>query len=62
VALGVALHLLRDLPTGGAPLLWPLARWPVGYPYPVYLCLLLAAAVMPAVVPAVAGQAAEAER
>jgi len=49
VAIGVALHLVRDMPTGGAPLWWPVARWPVDYPYPVYLGLLLAAAAAPAV-------------
>jgi membrane-bound metal-dependent hydrolase YbcI (DUF457 family) len=49
VGLGVALHLVRDVGTGGAPLLWPLGRRTVSYPYPVYLALLLAAAAAPAV-------------
>ncbi len=40
-ALGVGLHLLRDVATGpGIPLLWPLARAVVTVPYLAYLTLL----------------------
>lgn len=40
-ALGVGLHLLRDVATGpGIPLLWPLARAAVTVPYLAYLTLL----------------------
>ncbi len=45
VAVGVLLHLLRDMATGGVPLLWPLERWTVAYPYPIYVALLTAAAM-----------------
>jgi inner membrane protein len=43
-ALGIALHLVRDLATGGVPLGWPAASAAVSYPYPLYVLLLLVAA------------------
>jgi inner membrane protein len=46
-AIGVALHLLRDLPTGGVPLFWPIVNWTVRYPYSMYGAILLASAAAP---------------
>lgn len=50
LALGVLLHLVRDLATGpGVPLLWPLDDSSVLAPYPAYvalLCLVTAVAVL----------------
>ncbi len=43
IAAGTALHLVRDLATGGVPLLWPLTRRTVKVPYPGYVALLAAA-------------------
>jgi inner membrane protein len=44
LALGVVLHVVRDLATGpGVPLLWPLLPASVQMPYAVYLGLLVAA-------------------
>jgi inner membrane protein len=44
LALGVVLHVVRDLATGpGVPLLWPLLPGSVQMPYAVYLGLLVAA-------------------
>lgn len=45
LALGVTVHLWRDLSTGegsGVPLLWPFARDPVAVPYEVYVASLIA--------------------
>lgn len=42
-ACGFATHLLRDLGTGGVPLLWPLSKRKVQISYGVYAALLLAA-------------------
>jgi inner membrane protein len=48
LAVGVLLHLLRDLATGpGVPLLWPLRPENVLVPYWVYALLIVAAAVVP---------------
>jgi len=42
VALGCALHLLRDVATGpGIPLLWPITDASVRVPYWIYFCFLL---------------------
>ncbi|MGZ4541401.1 MAG: metal-dependent hydrolase [Blastococcus sp.] len=53
LALGVALHLLRDIGTGpGVPLFWPLSPASVQIPYAVYLAVVVAltgAAVLVAV-------------
>ena len=46
-ALGIALHLVRDMPTGGVPLGWPVSATTVSYPYPVYALVLLIAAAWP---------------
>jgi inner membrane protein len=46
-AIGVALHLIRDLPTGGVPLFWPVVDWTVRYPYPAYASILLGATAAP---------------
>jgi inner membrane protein len=44
LALGVVLHVVRDLATGpGVPLLWPLLPGSVQVPYAAYLGLLVAA-------------------
>ena len=44
LAVGVLLHLLRDLATGpGVPLFWPLGGL-VGVPYPAYVAVLVLAA------------------
>jgi inner membrane protein len=57
LAVGVLLHLLRDLATGpGVPLLWPLRPENVLVPYWVYALLVVAAAVVPPAVPAPAGR------
>lgn len=47
-ALGVLLHLWRDLATGGASLLWPLSLHNVATPYWLYAASLVAAAVLAA--------------
>ena len=53
LAVGVVLHLLRDLATGpGVPLLWPLRPENVLVPYWIYALLVVAAAVVPWVTPA----------
>lgn len=44
VGVGMALHLLRDCATGGAPLLWPASTQSVTYPHAVYLTVLAVAA------------------
>jgi membrane-bound metal-dependent hydrolase YbcI (DUF457 family) len=44
--LGVASHLLRDLVTGGVPLLWPLRPNNVEVPYLAYIALLLIATLL----------------
>jgi hypothetical protein len=46
-ALGIVLHLVRDLPTGGAALAWPASFATVEYPYPLYVLVLLVAAAWP---------------
>ena len=47
LALGVALHLCRDLATGpGVPLLWPVADGNVQVPYPAYLLALAVLTLM----------------
>jgi len=47
LALGVALHLVRDLATGpGAPLWWPAGPASVTVPHPAYLTLMALAAVL----------------
>ena len=43
-AFGLAMHLVRDMATGGAPLYWPVAADRVTMPYGVYSVLLMAAA------------------
>jgi inner membrane protein len=49
VALGVSLHLFRDLATGpGVPLLWPVAGSSVRVPQAVYLTIVVSAAVVAA--------------
>lgn len=40
LSLGVALHLVRDLGTGGIPLLWPLSGTDVRVPYAAYAAVL----------------------
>lgn len=40
-ACGFATHLLRDLGTGGVPLLWPLSKRRVHIPYGLYGALML---------------------
>ena len=48
-ALGVALHLLRDLGTGpGVPLWWPLSATDVRVPYAAYLAVVVLAAAVTA--------------
>lgn len=47
-AVGVPLHLVRDLATGGASLLWPVSDVAIWYPYPLYLVLLVCCALWPA--------------
>ncbi|MBV9282926.1 MAG: metal-dependent hydrolase, partial [Chloroflexi bacterium] len=42
VALGMALHLIRDMATGGVPLLWPLRGDAIHLPYGIYAAALLA--------------------
>jgi inner membrane protein len=44
LAAGVALHLVRDLATGGVPLFWPIRTIGVQAPYGYYLIALLGAA------------------
>jgi inner membrane protein len=46
-ALGIVLHLVRDLATGGAALVWPATFATIWYPYPLYVLILLVAAVWP---------------
>jgi hypothetical protein len=46
-ALGIVLHLVRDLATGGAALAWPASFATVEYPYPLYALVLLVAAGWP---------------
>ena len=47
LALGVCLHFVRDVATGpGVPLFWPLADSSVLVPYPTYLAVIGAAAVI----------------
>jgi inner membrane protein len=47
LALGVVLHLVRDLATGpGVPLLWPFGPAKVIVPYAVYLLVLAVVAVV----------------
>jgi inner membrane protein len=46
ISLGIALHLVRDMATGGVPLLWPLYWHSMEWPYPVYGALILAVAWM----------------
>jgi inner membrane protein len=48
IAAGICLHLVRDMPTGGVPLGWPLTERSFWYPYPVYLLVLAGAALAPA--------------
>jgi hypothetical protein len=48
IAVGFCLHLVRDLATGGASLLWPVGNWTIWYPYPIYVALLLFTALRPA--------------
>src|SRR4051812_534468 len=44
-AVGVGLHLVRDIATGpGIPLAWPITGRAFEVPYPAYLALLVAAA------------------
>ncbi len=53
LAVGVVLHLVRDLATGpGVPLFWPLRPENVLVPYWVYALLVVAAAVVALAVPA----------
>jgi hypothetical protein len=47
IGVGVALHLLRDLPTGGIPMFWPIVDQTVRYPYYMYIAMLLVAAAAP---------------
>jgi membrane-bound metal-dependent hydrolase YbcI (DUF457 family) len=47
VALGMVLHMLRDMPTGGVTLFWPLTHQTISYPHPIYLSLLLCCAISP---------------
>ncbi len=42
-ACGVLAHFVRDMGTGGVPLLWPVSKRRVRVPYGVYLATLLAA-------------------
>jgi inner membrane protein len=52
IALGIALHLVRDLATGpGVPLLWPAYHSSVIVPPDVYLIAVVAVAVVAAVRP-----------
>jgi inner membrane protein len=46
-ALGVATHLLRDMATGGVPLLWPVHHAIVDLPYGVYAAMIVALALIP---------------
>jgi inner membrane protein len=46
-AVGIALHLVRDMPTGGVPLGWPVTSATIGYPYPLSVLVLLVAASWP---------------
>jgi inner membrane protein len=47
VALGCALHLVRDVATGpGVPLWWPMTESSVRVPYWMYLCVLFLLAVI----------------
>ena len=42
-AFGIAAHLLRDMATGGVPLLWPVSAQSVRLPYQLYAASLLLA-------------------
>jgi membrane-bound metal-dependent hydrolase YbcI (DUF457 family) len=46
VAFGLATHLVRDMATGGVPLVWPLSRVTVEIPYPLYAALLVGATLL----------------
>jgi inner membrane protein len=46
VAVGVSLHFVRDLATGQVPLFWPVSSAGVVLPYPAYVVICLAAAVI----------------
>lgn len=46
VAFGIATHLIRDMATGGVPLLWPLSSTFFDLPYSAYAALLLAGALL----------------
>jgi inner membrane protein len=46
VAFGLATHFLRDMATGGVPLLWPITKESVTIGYTPYIVLLVAAAVI----------------
>jgi inner membrane protein len=51
LAIGVFLHLVRDVVTGpGVPALWPVSATIVRFPYPTFLGLLSAAGVVATVV------------
>lgn len=51
-AAGAATHLLRDLASGGVPLLWPFSRRKITLPYGLYVALLASALVAAAARPA----------
>jgi inner membrane protein len=46
VAFGIATHLIRDMATGGVPLLWPVSPAFFDLPHSVYTALLLAGALL----------------
>lgn len=46
VAFGIATHLIRDMATGGVPLLWPLSSAFFDLPYNAYAALLLIGALL----------------
>src|SRR2546423_15190242 len=47
-AVGVTLHLVRDVATGGAALLWPITSATITYPHWLYLAGLVTAAAIAA--------------
>lgn len=55
-SLGVASHLLRDMATGGVPLLWPLQLASFTVPYSAYVVTLAAGACIAAIRVGVARQ------
>ena len=47
LGVGVLLHLVRDIGTGGVPLLWPFRRGTVRVPYGAHFAVLAVAATRP---------------